>query len=352
MQVENRPSQQDPVGAAAARQEMVAGAPGALAPVAAAPAMPAFAGARRRFGLPGWLTLLLSNRFALFGTILLLIIVLSAIFAPLLTSHDPNAIGEDLPSLAPTSAHWFGTNHQGQDIFAQVIYGARLSLTVGAAVGVLGVAVATIVGMLAGYIGGWVDEMLGVVMNVFLVIPQLPLLIVASAYLPTKGGIGMILILSFTGWAWGARVLRAQTLSLRNRDFVQAAYVSGESTWRIVFFEIMPNMISLLASSFIFTFIGAILAEAGLEFLGFGDINTISWGTILYWAQQNSTLLTGEWWHFLFPGLAIALTITSLVFINYGIDAISNPRLRAIKVAKQYRKQVKAQAAMASQVAR
>ena len=345
MQVENRPS-------AAPQDELVAAAPGAVTPVTPALAtVPVVAETRRRrFGLPGWFTLLLSNRFALVGSLMLLIIALAAIFAPLLTSYDPTAMA-DMPSLSPSPAHWFGTNHQGEDIFAQVIYGARLSLFVGAAVGVLGVALAMIVGMLAGYVGGWLDEALGVVMNVFLVIPQLPLLIVASAYLPTKGGLGMVLILSITGWAWGARVLRAQTLSLRNRDFVQAAYVSGESTWRIVFFEIMPNMVSLLASSFIFTFIGAILAEAGLEFLGFGDINTISWGTILYWAQQNSTLLTGEWWHFLFPGLAIALTITSLVFINYGIDAISNPRLRAIKVAKQYRKQVKAQATMRSQVA-
>jgi peptide/nickel transport system permease protein len=257
-----------------------------------------------------------------------------------------------MPSLSPSSAHWFGTNHQGQDIFAQVVYGARLSLFIGASVGVLGVGLAMIVGMLAGYIGGWVDDVLGVVMNVFLVIPQLPLLIVASAYLPTKGGLGMVLILTITGWAWGGRVLRAQTLSLRNRDFVQAAYMSGEPTWRIVFFEIMPNMISLMVSSFIFTFIGAILAEAGLEFLGFGDPSSISWGTTLYWAQANSTLLTGEWWHFLFPGLAIALTITSLVFINYGIDAISNPRLRAIKFSKQYRKQMKAQATIAQQGAR
>jgi len=306
--------------------------------------------ARRRFGVPGWLTLLLSNRFALFGVILLLIIVLAAVFAPLLTSYDPNDLGGSLPSVSPSPDHYFGTNHQGEDIFSQVVYGARLSLTVGAAVGVLGVSLAALVGMIAGYLGGWVDETLSVVMNVFLVIPQLPLLIVASAYLPTKGGLGMIIILSITGWAWGARVLRAQTLSLCNRDFVAAAYVSGESTWRIVFFEILPNMISLLVSSFIFTFIGAVLAEAGLEFLGFGDINTISWGTILYWAQQNSTLLTGEWWCFLFPGLTIALTITSLVFINYGIDAISNPRLRAIKVAKQYRKQ--AAQRPAAQVAR
>jgi peptide/nickel transport system permease protein len=293
----------------------------------------------RRIRLPGWLVLLFSNRFALIGSIVLAIIVLSAVFAPLITPWDPSAMA-DMPSLSPSPTHWFGTNHQGQDIFAQVVYGARLSLTIGACVGVFGVALAALVGMVAGYAGGWVDEVLSVVMNVFLVIPQLPLLIVAGAYLPIKGGLGMIVILTITGWAWGARVLRAQTMSLRNRDFVQAAYVSGESTWRIVFFEILPNMISLLVSSFIFTFIGAILAEAGLEFLGFGDINTISWGTILYWAQQSSALLTGEWWHFVFPGLAIALTITSLVFINYGIDVISNPRLRTIKVAKQYRKQV------------
>jgi peptide/nickel transport system permease protein len=255
--------------------------------------------------------------------------------------------------MSPSPSSWFGTNHQGEDIFAQVVYGARLSLLVGLSVGVFGVAIGAFIGMLAGYVGGWVDETLGVVMNIFLVIPTLPLLVVASAYLPTKGGLGMVLILTFTGWAWTARVLRAQTYSLKNRDFVQAAYVSGESTPRIVFFEILPNMVSLLASSFIFTFIAAVLNEAALEFLGFGDsVNTISWGTDLYWAQQTSTLMTGEWWVFLFPGLAISLTITSLVFINYGIDAISNPRLRGIKLSKEYRKKATAPAAVASSVAR
>lgn len=336
MQVENRPS-------AEPRQELVAAVPGATAPVAITPLTPLDSGSpRRRFGIPGWIPLLLSNRYALFGTIMLLIIVLAAIFAPLITPYDPNNIGEGLPSLAPSADHWFGTNHSGEDIFAQVIYGGRLSLLIGATVGVLGVAIAALVGMIAGYVGGWVDELLSTIMNVFLVIPQLPLLIVAGAYLPSKGGVGMVIILTLTGWAWGARVLRAQTLSLRNRDFVAAAYVSGESTWRIVFYEILPNMVSLMVSSFIFTFIGAVLAEAGLEFLGFGDINTVSWGTVLFWAEQNSTLLSGEWWDFVFPGLAIALTITSLVFINYGIDAISNPRLRAIKVAKQYRQKAPA----------
>ena len=172
--------------------------------------------------IPSWFKLLLSNRFALVGCIMLLIIVLAAIFAPLLTSYDPSDMA-DMPSLSPSPDHWFGTNHQGQDIFAQVIYGAASRCSSARRWACSASALAIVVGMVAGYVGGWVDEVLGVVMNIFLVIPQLPLLIVASAYLPIKGGLGMIVILSLTGWAWGARVLRSQTLSLRNRDFVQAA---------------------------------------------------------------------------------------------------------------------------------
>ncbi len=125
--------------------------------------------------------------------------------------------------------------------------------------------------MPAGYLGGWIDDALGVVMNVFLVIPQLPLVIVIAAYLPLKGAPAMILVISLTSWAFGARVLRSQTLTLASRDFVQAALISGDSSWRIIFGEVMPNMISLIVSTFIFAFTGAILTEAGLEFLGFGD---------------------------------------------------------------------------------
>jgi peptide/nickel transport system permease protein len=189
--------------------------------------------------------------------------------------------------------------------------------------------------MPAGYVGGWVDDALGVVMNIFLVVPQLPLVIVLAAYLPIKGAASMILIISLTSWAFGARVLRSQTLTLASRDFVLAAVISGESRRRIIFGEVMPNMISLIVSTFIFAFTGAILTEAGLEFLGFGDINSTSWGTMLYWAEVNSALLTGAWWHFVFPGLALALAATACVFINNGIDAISNPRLRVIKMRKR-----------------
>jgi peptide/nickel transport system permease protein len=303
----------------------------------------------RRLGIPHWLGLLLSNRLAAIGSAVLLIMVLMAIFAPLLTPYNPGDMIA-LPSQPPSPEHWFGTNHQGQDILSQVAYGARFSLFIGFAAGLATTFLAIVVGMTAGYIGGWVDDALGVVMNVFLVIPQLPLLIVLAAYIPVKGAAAMIIVISVTGWAWGARVLRSQTLALRNRDFVQAALVSGESTGRLIFAEVLPNMISLIASSYIFAFIGAILTESGLEFLGFGDVNNISWGTTLYWAQTNSTLLTGEWWHFLFPGLAIALTATACIFINYGIDTISNPRLRVIKARKPH-KRPRVQTATGPQVA-
>jgi peptide/nickel transport system permease protein len=280
-----------------------------LLPAASVPAVAVSAPRRRRLGSPSWLSLLLSNRLAAIGSAVLLIMVLMAMFAPLLTPYNPGDMIA-LPSQPPSPEHWFGTNHQGQDIFSQVAYGARFSLFIGFAAGLATTFLAIVVGMTAGYV---------------------------AAYIPVKGAAAMIIVISVTGWAWGARVLRSQTLALRNRDFVQAALVSGESTWRLIFAEVLPNMISLIASSYIFAFIGAILTESGLEFLGFGDVNNISWGTTLYWAQTNSTLLTGEWWHFLFPGLAIALTATACIFINYGIDTISNPRLRVIKARKPHK---------------
>ena len=164
--------------------------------------------------------------------------------------------------------------------------------------------------------------------NVFLVIPTIPLLIVASAYLKNRGAVSMILILGLTLWAFEARILRGQALTLRNRDFILAAKVAGEPTWRIVVFELMPNMISRIGAAFVLVFYVSILTEAGLEFLGLGDMSNSSWGVTLYWAQVNSTVLQGEWWPFLFPGLALALTVVALVFVLAGLDEVSNPRLR------------------------
>ena len=146
--------------------------------------------------------------------------------------------------------------------------------------------------------------------------------------MPNRGPVTLVLIIGLTTWAVEARILRGQALSLRNRDFVLAAKVAGESTWRIVFSEIMSNMVSRIAAAFVLVFYIAILFEAGLEFLGLADVNKTSWGATMYWAQNNSAVLQGEWWHFVFPGLALALSVASLVLINYGVDELSNPRLR------------------------
>ena len=172
------------------------------------------------------------------------------------------------------------------------------------------------------------DDVINFATNVFLVIPTIPLLIVVTAYMKNRGPTSMLLILGLTLWAFEARILRGQALTLRNRDFVLAAKVAGEPTWRIVLFELMPNMISRIAAAFVLVFYVSILTAAGLEFLGLGDLSGQSWGVTLYWAQVNSTVLQGEWWCFVFPGVALALTVVALVLILAGLDEVSNPRLR------------------------
>jgi peptide/nickel transport system permease protein len=254
--------------------------------------------------------------------------VVVALIAPLVSVSDPQAFNLLATKQAPSWQHLFGTTDQGSDIFSQVVLGARRSLILGAAAAVLATALATVLGVLAAYAGGLVDEVVNFLTNVFLVVPTIPLLIVISAYLKNRGMSTMILVLGLTLWAFEARILRAQALTLRNRDFVLAAKVAGESTWRVVFGELMPNMISRIAAAFVLVFYVALLVDAGLEFLGLGDTSHVSWGATLYWAQTNSAVLQGEWWPFLFPGLALVLTVVGLVFLLAGIDEVSNPRLR------------------------
>lgn len=279
---------------------------------------------------PEFVRLLLTNGKSAFGLGVLAVISLGALLAPVIAAHPPNDFVA-LPGQAPSRAHPFGTTDQGFDVFAQVLFGGRMSLAVAGSAAILSTIVAATIGMVAAYRGGLVDEALTLLTNIFLVIPSLPLLIVISAYLPVEGGWVMAVIIAVTAWPGEARILRSQALSLRSRDFVLAAQVAGESTARIVFGEIMPNMVSRIVAGFLGAFVFAIALQAGLEFLGFGDVDSVSWGTILFWAQNNSTLLSGEWWHFLFPGMAIALAATGLIFVNYGVDEISNPRLRGVK---------------------
>ncbi len=283
--------------------------------------------------LPESIRLLLNNRMSALGILLLGLIVGVTILAPWLTSQDPT-IPHSLPGQPPSWTDPLGTTDQGYSVYAQVIHGGRISLAVAAAATLIAMTISITLGLLSAYCGGFVDDLINLVTNIFLVIPTLPLLIVISSFLHQTGPWVMTWIIGLTSWAIETRILRGQALTLRNRDFILAAKVTGESTRRIVFSELMPNMLSRIAAGFAFVFIQAVFFEAALEFLGFGDANKISWGTTLFWATNNSTLLQGEWWHFLFPGLAISLTILAIVFINYGIDELSDPRLRQTKPPK------------------
>lgn len=267
------------------------------------------------------------NRKVGFGLGILVFFTLVAIFGPIILTMDPNAFSGDILS-PPSVAHWLGTTQTGQDVFLQVVVGTRASLVLGFVTGLVATIISVIVGLAGGYLGGWIDDVLSLFTNVFLVLPGLPLAIVLAAFIPYKGPLTIGFVTVITGWSWGARVLRAQTLSMRSREFVEAAKASGETSMRVIFFEILPNEIAIVAAELLGTIIYAILAETGLEYLGLGDVTSVSWGTMFYWAGNNDAILLGAWWWILPPGLCIAVLGAGLAFINFGIDEIANPRLR------------------------
>ena len=277
---------------------------------------------------PGWWRRLPTK--AKVGVVLFGLFVLTAIIGPLVTPYDPSyqnpSPGASMN--APSAAHLLGTTQSGQDVLSQLLVGIRLTLELGIIVGLVATALAVIVGVTAAFLGGFWDELLSLVTNVFLVIPALPLLIVLLGYFPNRGEAPTIIVLALLGWPWGARVMRAQTLAIRNRDFVAASRETGERTWRIITFEIIPNEVSLIAASFVNTVLYAIGASVALAFIGVADLNSWSLGTILYWAQSQQALQLGAWWWFIPPGLAVALIGTGLVLLNTGIDELGNPRLR------------------------
>lgn len=268
-----------------------------------------------------------SNGKARIGLVILGVMILLAILAPLIAPHSPTAT-TFTPYQNSSSRNWFGTTGNGQDVFSQMVYGARISLLVGLLAGAGATFVAVTLGLISGYRPGIVDELIGFVTNLALVIPGIPLMVILSAYLNSRSTWTIVFVVVLTSWATGARVIRSQAATLRARDFINSAQFSGERLFRIVFREILPNMTSLVAASFFAAANAAVMAEASLEFFGLGDPNAVSWGTILYYAQQQNALLTGQWLLVFAPGLAIALLATSFTLINFGVDALSNPRLR------------------------
>jgi len=306
-----------------------------MQPMLELPAATPFIRSRRKL-VPGWLMLLLGSPKARVGLGVLFGMVLLALLAPVLVPASKATEFSLLDARQhPSLHHLFGTTDQGTDVFAQVAWGARRSLLLGAAAGAIATILATTLGLFAAYVGGVVDDILNLITNVFFVIPTIPLLIDITAFLHKRGLLTMTLVIACTLWAFEARILRAQALTLKSRDFILAAKVAGESTRRIVFGELLPNMISRIAAAFVLVFYISILVAAGLEFLGFGDLQKASWGVALYWATVNSSMLQGEWWAFVFPGLAIGITVLGLTLVLAGIDEVSNPRLRVERVRRR-----------------
>ena len=261
---------------------------------------------------------------------ILVIFVLLAILGPTLAPLNPNAtINLANQPLPPTVHHLLGTAYDGGDVLSQLLYGLRGTVELGVITATIASILSVGIGVSAGFLGGITDELLGLLMNVFIVLPALPLLIIVLGFLPRSDGVlPTAIVLSALGWAWGARVIRAQTLTLRGRDFIAAARETGESTRRIIVFELLPNEVSLIAANFVGIFLYAILTSVALAFIGLVNVSSWSLGVMLYWAQSEGGFSSGAWWWYLPPGLVAALLGMSLVLLNFGLDELGNPRLR------------------------
>ncbi|MFI6322372.1 ABC transporter permease [Nonomuraea sp. NPDC050556] len=266
------------------------------------------------------------------GAVLLAAFALLALAGPWLAGTllglGARTIDYDALGVGPGGAHPLGTTQSGEDILAQVLVGARGSVLVGLVTGVVSTGLAVLVGLTAGFAGGRTDKVLTVATNVMLTLPGLPLILIIAGYLDQAGPVTIGLLLGVLGWSASARYLRAQTMSLRARDFVAAMRMVGESRTRLVFYEILPHLTGLISALFLAGVVGGVLGEAALAFLGIVSPDTISWGSMISEAQQQSALLRGMWWWFGPPGFCIALFGSAIALLNFGIDEMSNPRLR------------------------
>jgi peptide/nickel transport system permease protein len=285
---------------------------------------------RRKKG--GALRSLRRNPKAMTGLIIFVIFLIFAVLPQLFTSvRDPNDLAF-APSLPPgQDGHLFGTTALGQDIWAQLVYGTRQSLLIAVVAGLCATVLSVLIGVSAAYLGGVADDILSMVTNIFLILPTFPLIIILATY-AGKGTLTVILVvLVLTGWSYGANQLRAQALSLRNRDFLESARVRGERRSYIIVFEVLPTMTSLIVANFLGAALYSVLTAAGLQFLGLGDPNSISWGTMLYWSQNQQALQSGMPLWSIAPGLCVALLGVSFALLNYAFDEISNPALRPVR---------------------
>ena len=277
----------------------------------------------------GSFTFLRRDKKAAAGSIILFILLVITAFPSWFAPDDP-AAEIYKPGVGLSFSHLLGTTSFGQDVFSQLIVGTRQSVLIALIVGFFCTVLSVGIGITAAYSGGLVDDTLSLFTDVVLVIPTFPLIIVITAYLKNASFWLIVFVLVVTGWSYGARQLRVQALSLRNRDYLLAAKARGESRWYVIAVELIPPMTSLIVANFLGAALYAVLAASALQFVGLGNINTESWGTMLYWAQNNEALATGLPLWALAPGIAIAVLGSALALLNYAFDEVSNPALRPV----------------------
>ena len=289
------------------------------------------------------MSFLLHQKRLVIGLAIVLVLCMLAILAPVIAPFNPQervARSHQPPSIE----HIMGTTKVGRDVFSQFVWGARSSLSVGVAAGAAITILGTVIGLIGGYLGGRVDRGLDLLTNAVLVIPNLPLLILLAAFAGSVGPGMIMIIVTLTSWPWGARMTRSQTLAIKNREFVVAARMIGESKFRVALVEILPNLLPLIGINLVGSIIFAIVTQTTLEYLGFGDPLHVTWGTMLYNAQNSSAILVGAWWDVAAPCAGVTLVGLGLALINFTLDEIANPQLRSGPALSRWMRLTKARA--------
>lgn len=258
---------------------------------------------------------------AVFGLVVVILAVLMALGANYITPYDPNSFSPGVVQ-PPSWEHWMGTDHQGRDVLSRVIVGIQSAMLVGLVSSGIAAIVGIVFGAVSGYFGGWVDDLLSRITDIFLLIPVFFLLIVTTALFQSSLVIIMVAI-GLTNWPYNARIMRSQVLSLRRRPFVLASVAAGASPLRILWSHIVPNGISPVISNTGLRIAAAIMTEAGLSFLGLGDPNVITWGQMI---QASQRYISSGWWAAVFPGLALVILVCAFNFIGDGMEHALNPR--------------------------
>jgi len=257
------------------------------------------------------------------GGILFLLFLSMAIFASLITPYQPKERFD--PFLPPGVEHLLGTNDIGNDLFTEFIYGSRVTLLIGLLTGAFSTSIGVLVGLLAGFHGGLIDEFLMGITDVVLMIPRIPLIIILSAFLRPSVGL-MIMVMSILWWTSTARVIRSRTMQISSMGFLESARCLGFSSWHILFYEIFPNIFMIIIPEFLITVASAMISEASLSFLGLGDPSLKSWGMMIHHAFQRGGFLNGMWWWYVPPGIGVTLFVLSMVFLSFSFEEVEVER--------------------------